>query len=103
MDITPETHVKMSTAKFLSIIGGIIVLVAAAVGVYTSLVTKVNLHVADTDVHLDKEYMKDHGRPVGKWDLDVVRGETNRRLDEQSNELKEIHVLILNQASTRKR
>ena len=37
MDITPETHVKMSTAKFLSIIGGIVVLVSAAVGVYTSL------------------------------------------------------------------
>lgn len=95
LDLTPDTNVKMSTARFLSVLAAVIVVVSAAVGVYTAIVTKLNLHIADTDVHLDKEYMKDHGRPVGKWDVQAERDETKQRLDEQAKELKDIHDLVI--------
>lgn len=102
-DITPDTHVKMSTEKFLSIIALVVGLVASVVGVYLGLSHDIHDHVNDTNVHLDRDYMKDHGRPVGKWDLDVVHTETNQRLDGMKKELEQQHDLLIQSLQQRRR
>lgn len=95
LDLTPDTNVKMSMVKLIGFVGSVVVVVATAVAAYVTITTKLNLHIADTDIHLDKEYMRDHGRPVGKWDVQAERDEFKQRMDDQAKELKLIHDLMI--------
>ena len=83
--LTPSSHVKFTLLKFWSILAGVVVLVATGVGtvlgVYHTLETQLSNHIADQDRHLQPEYQRDHGRPVGKWDVDVWKTELTERLD----------------------
>lgn len=95
----------MSLAKFWGVISGIVVVVASAVGwgvaYWFGRMGSLERHAGDDEIHLDRMYHRDHGRPVGKWDLDVNRAETNRRLDEIQLDVKAIHDLQLE--TTRRR
>ncbi len=107
-DITPDTHVRMSTAKFLAIVGGIVMIASGAVAAWfgvgegmRSLASSLAVHERDRDVHIDPDYQKDHGRPVGKWDLDAYKAETNRTLQEQGEKLDRILNLLAGQPTRR--
>ena len=83
--LTPGSHVKLTLLRFWAILAGVVVAVAVGVGtvlgVYHTLENQLENHIADQDRHLQPEYQRDHGRPVGKWDVDVWKTELNERLD----------------------
>jgi hypothetical protein len=85
--LTPGSHVKFTLLRFWVILAGVVVAVAvgvgAVLGVYNTLTTQLSNHIADKDRHLEPEYQRDHGRPVGKWDIDVWRSEINERFEKQ--------------------
>lgn len=83
--LTPDSHVKFTLLRFWAILAGTVVAVAVGVGtvlgVYHTVETQLANHIADQDRHLEPDYQKDHGRPVGKWDVDVWKTELSTRLD----------------------
>ncbi len=97
MDLSPETNVRLSAGRLLGVTWALIVFVAGAVATavwsYSKALTKLDEHVSNQDVHLDPAYMRDHGRPIGRWDLEVERAETSKRLDGINDELKALRAL----------
>lgn len=88
-EITPDTHVRISLAKAVAIVGGIVVIVTGGVASWfgvTALIrevsNKLEVHTKNTNVHLDEDYQKDHGRPVGKFDINAWQAANTRALDE---------------------
>lgn len=87
-EITPDTHVRMSLTKVVALIGGIVAIVTGGVASWfgiTSLIrevsNRVEVHIKDTNVHLEPDYQKDHGRPVGKWDINAWQTQNTRALE----------------------
>lgn len=95
-DITPDTHIRMSTAKFIALIVALIGVVAGGVTGWVTLTSSIAIHVHDTSVHLDPDYQKDHGRPIGKWDIEAYKSEVGRRLDAHDEKLDRILNLLVN-------
>jgi hypothetical protein len=88
-EITPDTHIKMSTARFIVMIVAVVtatVTVAAAVIAtqysITSLAKVQAAHEADTNRHLDKDWQITHGRPMGVNDFALYQITQDRKLDE---------------------
>lgn len=88
-EITPDTHVRMSINKLVAIVGAVIVGVFMAAvawsGIHTaieSLGKELAAHIGNQAVHIDKDYQFDHGRPVGKHDVEAYQAETNQALKE---------------------
>lgn len=87
-EITPDTHVRLSLAKLIAALGTIIMLVFVAAVAWRGLQSAIErlgerlaVHIANDDVHIDKDYQKDHGRPVGKWDVDAYKAETTQAIE----------------------
>ncbi len=97
----------MSAAKFLSIVGAIIVLVGGAVASGVSYwfgrMGSFERHTGDDEIHLDRAYHRDHGRPVGRWDLDVAMTQIGRQLDDLKGDMKTVKDLQLDAANKRRR
>lgn len=88
-EITPETHVRMSLNKLVAVVGAVIVLVFTAAvawrglqGAIETIGNRLAAHMADKEVHIEPGYQFDHGRPVGKHDVDASQAATNLALKE---------------------
>lgn len=83
-EITPATHFKAPLAIIVTIVGAIAAASGAGVGAWAALNGKLDTHLADKDRHLDPDWQKDHGRPIGRFDLDSYKAEMKRQLDEMA-------------------
>lgn len=109
VEITPDTHVKMTVTKSLAIVGGIIGVVFAAAASWfgvsmliQNLGKDMAAHVANREVHIDPGYQFEHGRPVGKWDLNVYQSETNQALKEMRESIDLLRTALVNQPAHRR-
>lgn len=69
-DLTPDgTHIRLSAARAI-VIAGVLVSVAGSGAIaWYALNAKVDHHSENRDVHLERDFVREHGIPVGKWDL----------------------------------
>ena len=95
--ITPKTHFRAPIGWIVVALVGVFELARTGFAAYTAVVTTLNAHIADEDRHLDPKYQKEHGRPVGKWDLDVAQSETQRKLGEVNASLDQLKTMVINQ------
>lgn len=72
VDLTPETHVRVTVAKVVAILGVIIVVTASAVTWVDSIQTRIHDHEKDEHLHLDPTFERTHGHVIGTWDLDAA-------------------------------
>lgn len=84
-DISPDgTHVRMSLARFISVVIGIAMAVGTTVGIYLS----VRWHTANTYIHLDPDFREKHGPPVGTRDLELSKESTEQAI----NTIVKVHI-----------
>jgi len=77
-DISPDgTHVRMSLARFLSVIVGL----AIAVGTFSATYYTLREHAANQHIHLREDFELKHGAPVGDRDLKDSKEETAQMVD----------------------
>ncbi|MEP6651809.1 MAG: hypothetical protein ABJA82_00530 [Myxococcales bacterium] len=67
--ITPETTVRASLAKVVTISVIAAGAVAAVVSGYDHLNAKLDQHINDEHIHLRSDYHLAHGQPVGNFDF----------------------------------
>lgn len=90
VDITPNTGVRLTLTKAVAIIGSLAIIVATGVSTYTSITTSIKDHTADVHRHLDDDFEKQHGAPIGKWDLDVIHREDKEAMDGMKKSIDEL-------------
>lgn len=77
-DISPDgTHVRMSVARFASLVVGLCVGAGTIAGIYWSL----NAHTTNRHIHIPEDFERDHGAPVGTRDLELSKESTAQALD----------------------
>jgi hypothetical protein len=102
-EITPDTHVRMSINKLvaigISVIVGVFLAAVAWTGVHgaiESLGKALATHIGDREVHIEPGYQFDHGRPVGKHDVEAYQAETNQALKDLSAAVDALRTELVN-------
>jgi hypothetical protein len=81
LTITEKSLVKLSLPTAIVVVGALISMTASGVLAWASLRSDVKEHVGNVDVHLDPKFIREHGVPVGKWDLAPRDEATARALE----------------------
>jgi len=69
VSLSPDTSIRLSLSKMVIVVAGIISLTAGSLAAWTALKDNIKDHARDEKVHLDVDFTKNHGLPIGKWDL----------------------------------
>jgi hypothetical protein len=87
-EITPDTHVRMSLNKTLTVAGALVVIATGAAGAWFAvgaairdLSKELAVHIKNSEVHIEPGYQFDHGRPVGKHDVEAYQAATEQALE----------------------
>jgi hypothetical protein len=72
--LSPDTSVKLSLSKVVMVVVAIVSLTAGMLAAWYALKDEIRDHSRD-NIHLDHDFVKEHGVPVGKWDVQAVFGE----------------------------
>lgn len=75
VDLSPNTHFRLTLAKAVAVIGGIGIIVATAASTYTSITTSLHSHIDDNNRHLPEDFTIHHGAPAGMWDVETIHRE----------------------------
>lgn len=80
--ITPKTKFTVSLGTALLILIGLLEAGRFVFSTWSAVTTKLDSHIADKDRHLDAEYRRVHGEPVGKNDLDLAQVNLAKSVDD---------------------
>jgi hypothetical protein len=69
MTITEKSHVRLSLPTAITVVGALMTMAASSAMAWYALKEKLNAHAENVNVHLDANFIREHGVPVGKWDL----------------------------------
>lgn len=69
MTITERSHVRLSLPTAITVAGALMAMAASSGVAWYALKEKINAHEGDIHRHLDADFDRTHGLPVGKWDL----------------------------------
>lgn len=107
-DLTPATHVRMTVPKFFAVIAGVVGLVGGGLGLFYGVKSSISdisnafaAHAANREIHIDPGYQFDHGRPVGKHDVDAVQAQTDVRLKDLATAIDQLRIAIVNRQPPR--
>lgn len=69
-DLTPDgTFVRLSVARIILAASVLASIAGSGAIAWYALNSKVDSHAENRDVHLERDFVREHGIPVGKWDL----------------------------------
>lgn len=80
--ITPKSKVQLSLGTIVLICIGLFEGGRFFFSAWTAVTTKLDQHVADKARHLDEDFKRVHGEPVGKNDLDVAEVGMTKAVDD---------------------
>lgn len=108
-DLSPDTHVRMTVPKLVAFVVAVVVIVAGGVGLFWGVRTSITdiakdlaLHTGNGEIHLDPGYQFDHGRPVGKHDVDAANAQTDQRLKELATAIDQLRTAFVNRVPLRR-
>ncbi len=78
-DISPDgTHVRMSLARFLSIVVGIGLATGSGMGLYWNL----RAHETNAHIHVPEDFAEHHGSLVGDRDIEASKRDTTELVNQ---------------------
>lgn len=67
--LNERSSVKLTISQAIVVVGALMSIAASSGVAWYALKEKINAHAENVNVHLDANFIREHGVPVGKWDL----------------------------------
>ena len=79
--ISERSTIQLTVARAILAAAVLIPLVGSSAVAWYALNHKTDDHIADDRRHLDKSFEREHGAPVGKWDLSARDEQAKRAFE----------------------
>lgn len=81
VSITEKSQVRLPLGTAISVTGALIAMAVSGALAWQSLKDRQERHENNVNVHLDPGFVREHGLPVGKWDVAAHDEQTARALE----------------------